>query len=315
MTWKHISALKSVETPTPNKMEQLYSGKDFRISCSSIGKLLTGTTGKSKAQKIREHEAVLIIENGKLQTLTVGSKSHTNKLDKIAKVQSELDEFKKLPDVPPLSKTAITHLEEWCKQRIYGHKKDFVSKQTYKGNSQEKEAIEYASVYLWKIFEAQKNTERFYTEYIEGEPDIITAKTVEDIKNSFTYKTFPLFAKALPNADYYWQLLGYIIILRANGFNIESAGVNYTLMPMPDELLDSEAFYIAKLTHDEDTISFQDKKANILENLRHENALIEATDIKYRAKRFEVLYNEDDANLIVAMVKQAREYIDNYLIV
>lgn len=297
-------------------MGKLYSGKDFRISCSAIGQLMTGTTGKSKAQKIREHEATLIIENGKLQTLTVGSKSHTNKLEKIEKVKAELEEFKKLPDIPPLSKTAITYLEEWCKQRVYGHKKDFVSKQTYKGNLQEKDAIEYASCYLWGFFGAQKNTERFFTEYIEGEPDVITATTVEDIKNSFTYKTFPLFAKTLPNTNYYWQLLGYIIILRANGLPIESAGVNYTLMPMPDELLDSEAYYIAKLTHDDDdTISFSDKHANILEGLRYENKLIEATDIKYRAKRFEVLYNEDDASLIIEMVKQARDYIDKHLTV
>jgi len=185
----------------------------------------------------------------------------------------------------------------------------------YKGNALEKDAIDYVSLELWGAFGAEKNTQRFTSEYIEGEPDVILSDSVEDIKNSYSFSTFPYFAKQLPDSKYDWQILGYQYLLQQSGKDIQRGGVNYVLMPKPIELLQMEAYRIARFTYSEDTIDFQDKLADVLFQLDKDNEIIKDLPIKYRAKRFEVIYSQDRINLVIERVKQCRQYIEQYLTV
>jgi hypothetical protein len=293
----------------------MYKASDFKIRCSAISDIMTGLSGKTKAQKISDVKSEIRTEQTKLTTLTEGSKSHDNKKAKIEKLQAELSELEKLPDIPPLTQTTITYLENWCKERIYQQRKNIVTAEMYKGNALEKDAIDYISLDIWGVFGAEKNTQRFTSEYIEGEPDVILANSVEDIKNSYSFSTFPYFAKQLPDSKYDWQILGYQYLLQQSGKDIQKGGVNYVLMPKPMELLQMEAYRIAKFTYSEDTIDFQDKLADVLFQLDKDNEVIKELPIKYRAKRFEVLYNQDRINLVIERVKQCRQYIEQHLIV
>jgi len=293
----------------------MYKASDFKIRCSAISDIMTGLSGKTKAQKISDVKSEIKAEQTKLTTLTEGSKSHDNKKAKIEKLQAELSELEKLPNIPPLTQTTITFLENWCKERIYQQRKNIVTAEMYKGNALEKDAIDYVSLELWGAFGAEKNTQRFTSEYIEGEPDVILADSVEDIKNSYSFSTFPYFAKQLPDSKYDWQILGYQYLLQQSGKDIQRGGVNYVLMPKPIELLQMEAYRIAKLTYTEDTIDFQDKLADVLFQLDKDNEIIKDLPIKYRAKRFEVIYSQDRINLVIERVKQCRQYIEQHLTV
>jgi len=61
----------------------MYKASDFKIRCSAISDIMTGLSGKTKAQKISDVKSEIKVEQTKLTTLTEGSKSHDNKKAKI----------------------------------------------------------------------------------------------------------------------------------------------------------------------------------------------------------------------------------------
>lgn len=136
-----------------------------------------------------------------------------------------------------LSKTCLTYVYDWIKSQpeFYGKSVNFSSKYTVKGNLCENDSIKFASDYFgWG--EVKKNEAELSNEYFTGTPDIILPKSIEDIKNSWSQKTFPLFEKEIPIDGYGWQLQGYMAL-----DNKDQAGLVYTLMDAPESIIDKEA--------------------------------------------------------------------------
>ena len=283
---------------------------DFKISSHATSQIMTSGKGKSKAEKVADLENEILSESEKLKALKENTKSHTNKLEKLTNLFAELKAAKQLPDVPQLSETCVTYLENWVKQNLYGCKFDFDSDPTLKGLSVENDAIEYAAGALGWGFDVAKNEQRFYSDFVQGTPDILLNDLVVDIKCPESPKTFPLFETELPNKAYYWQMQAY---LHLTGF--DSAQVVYCMMPTPDEMLRKKArFKASNSVITDNAIDFDIEFDRIYERLRDENDFSNLLP-KYRVKVFEVKRNDSDIAAIIERVKQCRQYIEQHLTV
>jgi len=141
-------------------------------------------------------------------------------------------------DTGKLSKTCLTYVYEWIKSQpeFYGKSVNFSSKYTTKGNLCEADSIEFAAKYYgWG--KVKKNEIEFNDHpFLKGTPDVILPESIEDIKNSWSQKTFPLFEKEIPVDGYGWQLQGYMEMQSK-----PQAGLIYTLMDAPEKMIDKEA--------------------------------------------------------------------------
>lgn len=139
-----------------------------------------------------------------------------------------------------LSAGAKTLVKEMVRKQKHNAPSKFSgSKETNKGNAVEDAAILF--LMQQEFISAEKNANRFTNSWITGEPDIITNNCVYDTKCPFTYWTMPYFKDDIEEksieAGYDWQQLGYLWLLRDEGYSIDEAKLKYILMPSPKECL------------------------------------------------------------------------------
>ncbi len=133
-----------------------------------------------------------------------------------------------------LSETTKTYIQELFKEKELGIYKDISSRYLDKGIQMEDQAIQFAADVLgWEF--VTKNTERFNKEWLTGEPDVLTESLLADIKCSWSGSTFPMFDTELKNKDYYWQLMGYMMLTGK-----EEAELVYCLLNTPFEIVEDE---------------------------------------------------------------------------
>jgi len=173
-----------------------------------------------------------------------------------------------------LSKTSETFVQNWLKESIYGHRKEFSSKQTEKGINLEDEGIDSAISWLDLPF-VLKNEKSFEDEYFTGTPDLILEDEVLDIKLSWDAFTFPLFETELPTKDYFYQMQVYLHFTRK-----KKGRVVYVLLNTPEEL-----------------------------NKYGFNADYSNVDTKYCIKTFQVDYDVNVIEDLKQRVGQIREYL------
>jgi hypothetical protein len=283
---------------------------DFKISAHATSQIMTEGKGKSKAEKLADLETEIAAENVKLSELKESSKSWLNKLEKVSRLNNELNELKAQPEKIELSQTCITYLENWVKEQIYGYKFEFDSDQTLKGITVEDDAIQYAASALGWGMGIKKNQLRFSSEFMQGTPDLIIDDLVIDIKCPESPRTLPLFTKELPTRAYYWQLQTYMYLTGK-----AKAQVTYVMMPTPDEILKKVAFFKAKnIVGTENKIEFDAEFDTIFARLQYENDFSNI-DPKHRIVCFDIERNDSDINAIIERVKQCRQYIEQHLTV
>jgi hypothetical protein len=199
-----------------------------------------------------------------------------------------------------LSETAKSYIQDVFKERELGIYKEFSSRYTDKGLEMEDEAIQFASEVLnWEF--VVKNEVRFNNEWLTGEPDINTDNLLADIKCSWSGSTFPLFDETLKNKDYYWQLVGYMMLT-----GHETSELVYCLMNTPHQIV-------------EDEVRRQHWKLNLIdEDLDVRQAVQEMHNFdqipnNLRVKRFIVQKDEAAQQKIKERVEIAREYYNQLL--
>lgn len=173
-----------------------------------------------------------------------------------------------------LSATCKKYIQKTLLEDMYGVKSEFKSKYTDKGNEMEEAGISLANEVLDLGF-LYKNKERFTNEYLTGEPDINTDVLI-DIKSSWSMDTFPLFEEKIPTKDYYYQLMGYMML---TGKKV--ATLCYCLTDTPKHLLRED------------------------EKELHQFGLLPK---ELRIKTFTVEYDDQVAEEIIERVKQCKEY-------
>lgn len=254
---------------------------NFKIRCSAIGDLMAGSVG------LTERQAATYVELAERKRK--GYKPLTPKMEQEF---AELNERLKNPELP---QTLQSFCLTWITEQLYERRKDFSSKYTEKGIMQEQSAIEFCSDLLgWGM--VAKNEERRENEFMTGEPDIILAESIEDIKCSWDCFSFPLFESDL-NPRYFWQAQGYMHL-----FGKKKAGINYCLMDAPEMLIEFEARNEArKRGEDEVTVELYQEVCDRM-TYSHLPASI-------RHKRFEVEYDPFAIESVIDRVKMCRKFI------
>lgn len=197
-----------------------------------------------------------------------------------------------------LSKTCLSYVHEWIKEQpeFYGRRVNFSNKYTIKGNECEYESILFAAKYFgWE--NALKNDTEFSNDYLTGTPDVILLDSVEDIKNSWSQSTFPLFSTEIPIDGYGWQLQGYMELLSK-----KQAGLVYTLMDAPERQVDREARNKAY------EIGIDEIEFDMYEEIRKSMTYSDVRD-ELRIKRFFLDRDENSMLSVQSRVQQIRDYI------
>ena len=171
-----------------------------------------------------------------------------------------------------LSQTTKSYCENWVKEKIYSKKKEFSNKYTEKGVAVEDEAIDFLSDFRGEFY--VKNEIHFENDFITGTPDIITEKSIIDIKSSWDCFTFPLF-ESEPEKGYWWQVHGYMLLTGKR-----HAEVVHVLMDTEDGDDDTSYDLVPK---------------------------------KYRIKAFAIDIDESARDRINARVAQCRDYISKLI--
>lgn len=213
--------------------------KDFKIRCSSIGDIMTEPKENSPYKKWTDKVEQLKKAQSDYDGAANKETKTAKKLEQnVIQYTAELPELDRHKNDLHLSKTCIAVIDQWIKEQpeFYGRQKEFTSKYTDKGIECEDAAIDFvAQQYSWG--KTGKNLLRFeQDEHIEGTPDIIRAKSIEDIKCPWWCFTFPIFEKDMPNTDYQWQGNGYMAIVKRPEF-----GLHYVLMDAPERFIDMQA--------------------------------------------------------------------------
>jgi len=133
-----------------------------------------------------------------------------------------------------LSETCKTRVEEKYLEDKFGIKKDFWSKATDKGTTEEPISIDLMVRQLG-LFGAQKNETTFENDYLVGTPDVIHSGIVYDVKTSFSASTFPFFDTEIPDKGYYYQLQAYMYLT-----GLSSAKLVYCLVDTPEQMIQDE---------------------------------------------------------------------------
>jgi hypothetical protein len=252
--------------------------KVFKIRCSAIGHIMT----ESKSA-ITEKQLIEITE--------LTTKNRTEK-------QTErLNELIYKRDNPELSATAKTYCENWLQSIIYERKLEFTNKYIEKGLIMEDASIDFVSEQLGIGF-LFKDDKYLEDDFMTGSMDIDLPDFVYDIKNSWSWETFPLFETDIPNKDYYWQLQGYMKLTNKN-----NAKLIYCLSDTPKHIIEREArnycFYNGYGELDMEIYNDFYKKLTYQD-----------VDPKLKMKIFDIERNNNDIEKINQRVIECRTYIE-----
>lgn len=214
----------------------------FKIRCSAIGLIMTEPQGGSNMQKY----LAAVAELKRLKELQLSANLTTkvaieraDKIDILERVT--IPALETVKDKISLSETCKSYVEKWIKQQpeFYGRTKEFTSKYTEKGNLCEDDSIQYVAERMGWGF-VSKCQQAFEDEHMTGHPDILLLKSVDDMKVSWDFDTFPLFDEE-PDIKYEWQGHGYKALT-----NREQFGLHYCLMDAPEDLINNEAWKQAR---------------------------------------------------------------------
>lgn len=197
-----------------------------------------------------------------------------------------------------LSETTKSYCDMWLKEQLYNRKYEFTSKYTDKGIIVEDNSIDFIAHMMGFGF-LIKNETFFEDEYMTGTPDLLPVghDLVIDVKNSWSWETFPLLEEELPNKDYYGQLQGYM-----NLTTRKRAKLLYILSDTPEHLIEREARRWCY------TNGYDELDMDIYEKYMGEMTYPDVEDA-LKIKSFDVPRSDDYIAAIKDRVMECREYI------
>jgi hypothetical protein len=267
--------------------------KEFKIRCSAISQIMTGTVGLTDVQEAKLSE----LQTRKNTAGTNGVKPLT------ANMEAELVDLIYKKANPQLPVGAKSYLKKWVKMKMFNREEDWKSIVVDKGLLCEQHGIDLLSEIL-SLEGVYKNDEFFENDFMQGSPDIIHNGIIRDIKNSWDLFTFPMFEDELPNSDYWWQLQGYMCLTK-----LKKASLDYTLIDTPMSLVMLD---LKKLYYQSGGLASewtQEKYEHLYPNYRFDDIPKEM-----RLKSFEFQYDESIENKIKERVLLCRKYINETLL-
>lgn len=195
-----------------------------------------------------------------------------------------------------LSQTAKTLVESMWMQMKYGYYEPIVNDYMTKGLNMEQDSMALVQSVLGGQFRT-KNRERLQNDYFIGTPDIILKDAVEDIKTSWSLKTFmnaeltPLY---MAQAQAYMALTGIL-----------QYRLIYALVPTDEAVIlkncDKLVWQYGGDYSNEDYIAHSTQ-------IKRNNDLIKDIPAHDRVKVFEFGYDADMVEELHRRIERAREY-------
>lgn len=202
-----------------------------------------------------------------------------------------------------LSETTKTHLMDIFISQQFGRQTDINNKYLEKGVTNEEDSITFLSRVNKVMY--RKNDQRFYNDYIQGEPDILpdpeNGNTVFDVKTSWDCFTFfRTYDKKMKDL-YLWQLRGYSWLTGA-----ENAKLSYCLTDTPKVLIEAEK---RKLWYQlgqpaDDNENWQDAQRVIERAMTYDDI-----PLRNRVLTYDVDLSGDWKEDIILKVRKARGYL------
>lgn len=290
---------------------------DFKFRAHSVGYLMGGLPKPLTKLQVETYKAYTDRKNGIGRPLT----------DKQLVDWGSLHSKKNAK--PILNTTAKKFLERLVWGELTGRSSHIKAKYLDKGIQVEEKSLTLYSDHRDTL--TVKNKERKTNELFTGECDIARYK-VRDIKSSWSFETFPLQYKEIPNPLYEWQLDVYM-----NLFEYKRSELIYCLVDTPFKLIEDE---LRRLDWQFDILDGAgDIRPNAIDlvvetitnliftnkGLRefcHQSSAIKESWFignfkeipeEIRIKIYKHNYSEERNNQLKTMVKIAREYMNDIL--
>lgn len=151
-------------------------------------------------------------------------------------MESKLDELIAKRDAPfELGETAKRFIEETWLREEFDYNEPMVTRQTLKGELCEQDSIDLVSRMIPASSFRLKNRDTFKNSYVKGKPDVLLRpeKTVEDVKSSWTLRTF--FEVTSSPELYFAQGQSYMDLTGLDHFRLI-----YVLVDTPSEIVAEE---------------------------------------------------------------------------
>ncbi len=198
-----------------------------------------------------------------------------------------------------MSETAKSFIEDKWLEETFGYKEDVITDEMLKGLMCEQDSMQLFQE-VTKSGLILKNSKHFTNDYICGTPDIINGEFVDDLKTSYTLKTF---FNCEPTKDNIWQIKGYMALTGK-----KKGRIVYCLVPTPDELITEQKkrFYF-KFNCDEQNKHY----VEISEQIEKNNQIIKDLPIEKRVKIFVFEHLEYEIQNLYVKIEKAREYYNS----
>jgi len=206
------------------------SKDDILFRCSSLGDLMSDGRGATRAEKLEKKRAEIRDEEAKIAADIENKKAHLKphaaRLEKVARLNAELQTINDTPDVPEerLGDTAKSRCRSVVLEQIYGALEETESDATRHGKQWESSAILQFGELIGVNVDNQhlrfnKNWKREYIEFgtgnskftLTGEPDVIFDNTIWEFKCPFSVLSYDAQTRQAVQ-DYLLQVQGYMLL-------------------------------------------------------------------------------------------------------
>jgi hypothetical protein len=255
-----------------------------KFRASTVGNLLVGGNAITDRQLARLNELEARSNNPDAKPLTPS-------------MQQELSELVAKRDGGfRFGATAMAYIRDCWLRNTYGYEEPVVTNELLKGYACEDEIIGVLNRQVPGEFRT-KNEESFEDSHFTGTPDIIGSEWVEDVKCSWSLKTF--FDVRRHNPLYYTQGQVYLALTGRKFFRLA-----YVLVDTPFEIVQEEKkrFYF-RFDCDESNPHYLEAVAKV-ESMHTPSRLVPESQ---RIKTFEFHRDEAHISLLRQRVEQARE--------
>ena len=195
-----------------------------------------------------------------------------------------------------LGLTGETYCKNWVKGKLFNRQVEIKSKYLEKGNIMQDNSLDEVAKRLG-LGILLKNEKHYSNKWMIGTPDAIVGDCVIDVKNSWSWETFPLVENEVPNTDYYWQLQTYMALTKK-----KRSKLIYTLLDTPAHLIQNEAYWYSKKN------GYGELSDEMLEEFTKKMTYKDVPE-EYKYKSFDIERNDTDIKLIKERVIECREYI------
>jgi len=200
-----------------------------------------------------------------------------------------------------LGKTGETYCKDWLKGKIYDRHVEIKSKYLEKGTILEDNSLDKVAKNLG-LGILIKNDKSYSNEWVTGMPDAILKGPIIEVKNSWSWATFPLIETEISNIDYYWQPQCYMFLTGR-----KSAKLIYTLLDTPEHLIKKEAYWYCKNN------GYEELTDEIYNEFVKKMTYPDIPE-KFKYKCFDIERNDSDIELIKERVIECRKFIENLLL-